>query len=74
MMDLLICRADRGLGTVTTVWAFGWGIRFGRPRFRLFSERCQGTRGIPRRYWYFFGGRLTVIRRRRLFLSKDSDG
>ena len=37
------------------------GIRLGKNANRLFSERHQGTRGIKRRFFYFLGGRVTVI-------------
>lgn len=37
------------------------GFRFGKGR-PLFSERYQGTRGIPRRFFHLFGGRLTIIK------------
>lgn len=39
------------------------GIRFGRG-WRLFSERYQGTRGIPVRFIYLFGGLVTFVRPR----------
>lgn len=43
----------------------GWSLRFGRPTWRSFTERYQGTRGIPERYRYALGGRLTLIRHRK---------
>lgn len=42
----------------------GIGVRIGRPEWRSFSERYQGKHGIPRRYWYALGGRLTLIKLR----------
>lgn len=47
------------------VWLRGhaaaeYGIRFGRPRHPLFSERNQGTNGIPVRWHYALGGRIAV--------------
>jgi len=36
------------------------GFRFGKAR-PLFSERYEGTLGIPRRHFYMFGKRLTII-------------
>lgn len=56
--------ADYGLG-VRWLWVGPIGFRFGRHPRPLFSERYQGTRGIPRRFFYLFGGRLTIIKRRR---------
>lgn len=42
------------------------GLRFGRPgEHRLFSEHYQGTNGIPVRFFYAFGGRLTLTLRDR---------
>lgn len=42
------------------------GVRFGRPKWRIFSERYQGTHNIPRRFYYLFGGRLTIVKGRRI--------
>lgn len=39
------------------------GLRFGIETQPLFSERNQGKDGIPRRFHYAFGGRLTLTRR-----------
>lgn len=38
---------------------FLW-VRFGRGGFRLFSERYQGTHGIPITWRYYLGGRVSV--------------
>lgn len=38
-------------------------IRFGIQQHPLFSERYQGQRGIPKRFFYLFGKRITIIRR-----------
>lgn len=35
-------------------------IRFGKARSQLFSERNQGTRGIPIYWRYYFGGRISI--------------
>lgn len=35
-------------------------LRFGRPEFKLFTERNQGTDGIPKRYYYLWSDRLTL--------------
>lgn len=35
-------------------------VRLGRPERLLFTERNQGTRGIPVRWHYALGGRLAV--------------
>lgn len=43
------------------------GIRFGRERHKSFVERMQGTRGVPIRWHYFFGGRLSI----RLYPARD---
>lgn len=37
----------------------GWLIRLGKPTWRCFSERYQGTNGIPIRFHYLFGQRIT---------------
>lgn len=42
-------------------------IRIGRNRHPLWTERHQGSRGIPRTWWYAFGRRLSV----RLVLRSD---
>lgn len=34
-------------------------IRFGREQKKAFSERYQGTRGIPIQWHYIFGGRIS---------------
>lgn len=39
------------------------GVRFGRNQTRYFSERNQGTMGIPRNFYHLFGGRITIINR-----------
>lgn len=36
------------------------GLRIGLAQ-PLFSERYEGTRGIPRRHYYLLGKRLTII-------------
>ena len=37
----------------------GWLIRVGNPTWRRFFERYQGTNGIPIRFHYLFGKRIT---------------
>ena len=51
-----------GLMPELAVYTKGWifSIRFGRPTWRVFSERYQGQHGIPRRRIYLFGERLTL--------------
>lgn len=34
-------------------------VRFGHEKHKAFTERLQGTRGIPIRWRYLFGGRLS---------------
>lgn len=64
-------RVSRALGVVwVAVWlsrssADAGGrakviVRVGRPSRLLFSERHQGTRGIPVRWHYALGGRLAA--------------
>lgn len=38
-----------------------YALRFGRERYKSFSERFQGTRGIPIQWRYLFGGRLSLL-------------
>lgn len=40
-----------------------YGIRFGREAHMSFSERYQGTRGIPIQWHRFFGGRISFCRK-----------
>lgn len=40
-----------------------YNMRIGRKGHRLFSERYAGTRGIPKRWHYFFGKRISLMRR-----------
>ena len=54
------------------LWLGPIALRFGRHGWRKFSERNQGTRGIPRRFFYLFGGRLTIIRAHRPSLLAPS--
>lgn len=42
-------------------------IRLGKPAFKLFSERNQGTNNIPIRWKYYFGERISIRTDRRLF-------
>ena len=40
-----------------------YAIRFGKEQFKSFSERYQGTMGIPIQWRYLFGGRLSFLRK-----------
>ncbi len=40
-------------------------IRFGRYGWRVLSERYQGEHGFPKRFYYFLGKRITIIRPRK---------
>lgn len=60
--------ADQG---IRWLWVGPVGFRFGVNKHPLFSERYQGTRGIPRRFFYVFGRRLTIIKR--LPLPSDAE-
>ena len=41
---------------------YWYGIRFGLERYKSFSERYQGTRGIPILWHYWLGGRISFTR------------
>lgn len=47
---------------IVTRWHW-YGIRFGRERYMSFSERNQGTRGIPIIWHRWFGGFISFTRR-----------
>ena len=49
-------------------------VRFGRTEWRLFSERYSGQFGIPKRYFYLFGGRLTFINRATGMPQSEGEG
>jgi hypothetical protein len=53
-------------GNVRRFWFGPLGVRVGVEPHPLFSERNQGTHGIPRRFLHLFGGRLTLIKRSRV--------
>lgn len=40
-----------------------YGIRFGRERYKSFSERNQGTLGIPILWHYWLGGIVSFTRK-----------
>jgi hypothetical protein len=48
----------------------GWELRIGRG-WELFSERYQGQHGIPKRFHYLFGKRLTLIAPRPSRITKE---
>lgn len=43
--------------------SYSYTLRLGNNGHRLFSERYAGTRGIPKRWHYFFGKRVSFMRR-----------
>lgn len=54
---------DRMRPLLVLVTRSNWyGVRFGREQFKSFSERYQGTRGIPILWHYWFGGRISFTR------------
>lgn len=41
------------------------GLRFGIEQYPSFTERMQGTTGVPKRWHYLFGRRLSIYAERR---------